>query len=264
MSRRGLQLALTVIGAVAVVFGGLGVARGAAGVLEGGKVSANVDSELRFFASWYAVLGALLLRAARRPETDGAIVRAFAATPAGAVGTLDQSQESIEDCGQLSLFHGFGQTFTAGITGDLDQVDGGIAKLSGNDPLTVKIQTVSGGLPGNTVLASTTVPAASIPPDPDFVAVPIGPVPVTAGTQYAIVFAFVDETLNEDFVCFAGGDPYPGGQFAESIVADWFKHGDDDLAFRTYVTPPPPPPPPACKVIRLSLALFGTPIVICL
>jgi hypothetical protein len=76
MSRRGLQLVLTVIGAVAVVFGGLGVVRGAAGVVEGGKVSANVDSEMRFFASWYAVLGALFLRAARRPESETTIVRA--------------------------------------------------------------------------------------------------------------------------------------------------------------------------------------------
>src|SRR5256885_16052843 len=41
--------------------------------------SANVDSEMRFFASWYAVLGVLVLRAARRPESEATIVRACAA-----------------------------------------------------------------------------------------------------------------------------------------------------------------------------------------
>src|SRR5256885_9670931 len=36
--------------------------------------SANVDSEMRFFASWYAVLGVLVLCAARRPESETTIV----------------------------------------------------------------------------------------------------------------------------------------------------------------------------------------------
>jgi hypothetical protein len=79
MQRRGLQLALTTVGAVAVVFGALGVVKGGDGVLDGGKVSANVDSEMRFFASWYLVLGLLVLRAARRPESEATIVRACGA-----------------------------------------------------------------------------------------------------------------------------------------------------------------------------------------
>jgi hypothetical protein len=41
--------------------------------------SANVDSEFRFYAAWYVVLGALVLKAARRPETETMIVRASAA-----------------------------------------------------------------------------------------------------------------------------------------------------------------------------------------
>src|SRR5215216_5530998 len=79
MSRRGLQVALTAVGAVATTFGALGVLQGGGAVLRGGTVSANVDSEMRFFASWYAVLGVLVLRAARRPESEAAIVRACAA-----------------------------------------------------------------------------------------------------------------------------------------------------------------------------------------
>jgi hypothetical protein len=78
MSRRGLQLALATLGTVGTTFGALGVLQGGAGVLGGGKVSANVDSELRFFAAWYTMFGLLLLRAARRPESEVTIVRAAA------------------------------------------------------------------------------------------------------------------------------------------------------------------------------------------
>jgi hypothetical protein len=79
MNRRGLQLALASVGAVATAFGALGVLQGAGGVFRGGTVSANVDSEMRFFASWYAVLGVLVMHAARRPESEAMLVRACGA-----------------------------------------------------------------------------------------------------------------------------------------------------------------------------------------
>ena len=75
MSRRGLQVTLTILGTVAAVFGAQGVLTGVGGVRNGGKASANVDSELRFFSAWYAVGGLAMLRAARRVETDGATIR---------------------------------------------------------------------------------------------------------------------------------------------------------------------------------------------
>ncbi len=74
--RRGLQVVLSAIGVVATVAGSSAVVQGSANVLRGGEVSANVDSEFRFYASWYAVFGLLLLRAARRPESETVIVRA--------------------------------------------------------------------------------------------------------------------------------------------------------------------------------------------
>jgi hypothetical protein len=79
MSRRGLQAVITGIGSVATVAGVLGVVGGGATVLEGGRVSANVDSEFRFHATWYAVLGVLMLRAARRPEHETVVIRAAGA-----------------------------------------------------------------------------------------------------------------------------------------------------------------------------------------
>ncbi len=77
--RRGLQVVLSAIGVVATVAGSSAVVQGSANVLQGGKVSANVDSEFRFYASWYAMFGLVLLRAARRPESETVIVRACGA-----------------------------------------------------------------------------------------------------------------------------------------------------------------------------------------
>jgi hypothetical protein len=79
MSHAGLRFVLTIVGGVAAVFGALGVVKGADGVHDGGNVSPNVDSELRFFASWYAVFGLLVLRAARQPAPEATIVRACGA-----------------------------------------------------------------------------------------------------------------------------------------------------------------------------------------
>ena len=76
LSRRRLQAVLGLIGAVATVEGARGVLQGTSQVVGGRSASANVDSEYRFYASWYCVLGLLLVRAARRPEAATATVRA--------------------------------------------------------------------------------------------------------------------------------------------------------------------------------------------
>jgi hypothetical protein len=76
VGRRALQRALTTMGLVAMTMGGSGVLRGASEVPDAGPVSGNVDSEYRFYAAWYFVLGVLLLRAARQPEEEATVVRA--------------------------------------------------------------------------------------------------------------------------------------------------------------------------------------------
>jgi hypothetical protein len=76
--RTGLAGLLTVVGGVATFEGVRGVVQGARQVVAGGPVSANVDSEYRFYSAWYAALGALLLAAARRPEHETRLVRAAA------------------------------------------------------------------------------------------------------------------------------------------------------------------------------------------
>jgi hypothetical protein len=79
MGRRGLQLTLTIVGGVAVAFGALTVITGGALVLDGGKVSPSIDSELRFYAAWYVGAGVIVIRAARRVESEGSTIRAVCA-----------------------------------------------------------------------------------------------------------------------------------------------------------------------------------------
>ncbi|MCA1726915.1 MAG: DUF4345 domain-containing protein [Actinobacteria bacterium] len=57
--RRGLQIILALLGVVATVFGLVSVFGGADAVLGSGGASADVDSELRFYAAWYVVAGVL-------------------------------------------------------------------------------------------------------------------------------------------------------------------------------------------------------------
>ncbi len=77
-SARRLGALLTAVGAVASFEGARGVLQGARQVVDGGPVSANVDSEYRFYSAWYAVLGVLVLGAARHPERETRVVRAAA------------------------------------------------------------------------------------------------------------------------------------------------------------------------------------------
>jgi hypothetical protein len=112
-------------------------------------------------------------------------------------------------------------------------------------PLTVEIRNVSGGVPGSTVLASASVPAADVPIEGpplqgfDWIAVPFAsPALVAAGTQYAIVahtsvpghygWGF-QTTLN----AYAGGRAFGVPQ---SPPTTWLTFGaNTDFTFKTYV-----------------------------
>lgn len=175
-----------------------------------------------------------------------------------AAGTLDQEQPWPDD-GTGGGVHVAGpsvpvglapfsraQTFTAGLSGALGQVDLHIAKETHFDttaPLVVEIRNVDGGVPGPAVLASTTVPAADVSPRMSWVAVRFAsPAIVTAGTQYAIVL------YSEHLYTLTGivdeGGAYAGGSLWFSPAwppsGGWQHDDDSDIAFRTYVVVAPP------------------------
>jgi hypothetical protein len=104
-------------------------------------------------------------------------------------GTLDQQQTIFN--GDLGVFttQSDAQTFTAGITGDLDEADLDLSKV-GTPPatVTVEVRTTSAGKPTATVLASGTIATSALGRSGAFVPVAFAtPAPVSAGTQYALV-----------------------------------------------------------------------------
>jgi hypothetical protein len=169
--------------------------------------------------------------------------------PAGAsAGTLDQSQP-IGDFGFIAEVGGpdarqDAQTFTAGLSGSLDQVDVAVyspVPCNGGAGITVEIRTAPGGLPATTPLASANLPAASIPPTTPggFVAVAFAdPAAVTAGTQYALVLSSPACTNIAPYYWSASyGDPYTGGTATSrsSVYPEWSDPTTTDFGFKTYV-----------------------------
>ena len=170
------------------------------------------------------------------------VVVAVTLQPAGpllAAGTLDQSQTTQGD-GTILVGPGaaMAQTFTAGLTGDLDQVALALTTV-GAGTVTIEIRDAVGGAPGSTVLASATVSMASLPargpvPSP-LTSIPLGPpAPVVAGTQYAIVVSPSGIVVSPS----GTSDPYPPGEafFHFSGGGGFAPPPDIDLVFQTFVT----------------------------
>lgn len=180
------------------------------------------------------------------------LVSSFPAAGAQA-GTLDQQQADVEGGGFAavwgpSLGDGFSlaQTFTARASGALDQVDLYLVRDQGEQPgeapLTVELRDVdSAGFPGSSVLASASVPSASIPAfAPAWITIPIpSPALVEAGTPYAIV-AYAGGASVYSWV-FVPEDRYPDGRQSSSETSppsSWNSlHPANDQAFKTYVEP---------------------------
>jgi hypothetical protein len=199
---------------------------------------------------------------ARRTRTFliTAVAAAAALVPAAgaSAGTLDQ-QQTLSNFGglQVDSSNSKAQTFTAGLTGQLDQVDLALSGMSVTTPLTVQIRDGSATAPGDTVLASASVPTSAVTSSESFVPITIAPpASVTAGTQYSIV-ALNDSPAISCWFWYAGktdtGSAYEGGRLYSSPngppgTGPWFEGNTmADFEFKTYVTPPPPPPPPVVQ-----------------
>jgi hypothetical protein len=176
----------------------------------------------------------------------GAAVLALSAGGALAIAdTLDQHQDAYDapsafDAGDYPT----AQTFTAGISGQLDRVSLYAADVNGST-LTVNIETVDGsGYPTGTLLApgatTTTVPVSGWF-DATFSTAPS----VVAGSKYAIVFGG-SGYLRAGGTCTAGA--YSGGQALAYWSSAWqaiastshFESCMTAFAFKTYVVSAPP------------------------
>ena len=165
---------------------------------------------------------------------------------------LDQYQEDSDMWGMIAVEGFFAQTFTPGISGQLDHIDLRIGEWVRDPgyPSTVSIVNTAGGLPSGSLLGEVDIPE---PFDGwntiDFLAESVF---LSAGTQYSIILSNDDDpALNiEPAVTWriTGTDTYPGGSLW-SWRADigWNQDGDMpthdfalmDAAFRTYMVPEP-------------------------
>ena len=163
---------------------------------------------------------------ARRTRTFliTAVAAAAALIPAAgaSAGTLDQ-QQTLSNFGglQVDSTHSKAQTFTAGLTGQLDQVDLALSGMSVTTPLTVQIRDGSATAPGDTVLASASVPTSAVTSSESLVPITFAsPASVTAGTQYSIV-ALNDSPAISGWFWYAGkavtpASAYEGGRLYSS------------------------------------------------
>jgi hypothetical protein len=173
-------------------------------------------------------------------------VVAFLLAPGiASAGTLDQ-QQTANDVAALGPSQSVSdaQTFTAGLTGGLDQVDLLLASVgTPTTYLTVEIRDVSGGVPGEAVLAARSVPPAAVTnTTAQFIPVHFNPpAPVIAGTQYAIVVYSGNVGGNWMIWYVKNSDVYPGGQVLTSTAppSTWTAAPTLDAAFKTYVVPTP-------------------------
>lgn len=153
-------------------------------------------------------------------------------------------QEQTDTSGGLSVISStdsWAQTFTAGRSGLLDRVKLYLEASSSageTEPVTVELTTTSGGSPTSTVLASSTIPAASVSASGGWAQAKFSPAPpVSAGTQYAIVayssstYYWIEAPTND----YAGGGPFLSNS---SPPSSWQPYSTgDDQAFKTYVIP---------------------------
>jgi hypothetical protein len=174
------------------------------------------------------------------------ILLVASSTPAGATGTLDQSQEAQTELNGVPLVGSqfAAQTFTAGRQGALDQVDLLLTRYETPGNLTIEIRTADAGVPTSEVIASGAVVDTSLDADPytyEWVSVALSPAAVVSiGTQYAIVVRDTGAAIfpTDYFVwAEADSDPYANGMAITSGDggATWFLNTSIDFAFRTYV-----------------------------
>jgi hypothetical protein len=170
---------------------------------------------------------------------------------AQAAGTLDQQQPVITQGGN-QVFSGISlaQTFTAGLSGALDQVDVAINEVRipslPTAPLVVEIRDTVNGLPGPTIFSSGSIAPADVPDYRDgttFVSIPLTSVaPVHAGTLYALTLSSATSHEQGVYQWFRtlddSPDLYPAGSavHASGVPLTWVADlGISDWAFKTYV-----------------------------
>ena len=166
------------------------------------------------------------------------------------------------------VFANAGSTFTAGTSGLLTSIDIPIFGVYTPVDLTVRVFLMSGGQPSGAALATSVIPAASLPAFPSLtttnVAVPFtNPATVVRGTTYAFLMNF-ESCTNYSFASIGWG-PAPADKRVINVDSNgtWSIDSAKGINFTTYVETPAVQtsssvPPPTVSVEPL-LASTGQP-----
>lgn len=177
----------------------------------------------------------------RGSVSRGSFAAALAATLSLAIAvpaqattdTLDQSQTLTMSSQRQITF--LAQTFTAGMSGQLDRVSLAADTTTGFANIRVSIQTVSAsGTPSGTTLGSPTAFSGSFVCCRQFHDFALNPtVSITSGTRYAIVV----QTVGGVFTWYNSStlDAYTGGRLYVSSTWLTGSQWGEDFAFRTWV-----------------------------
>ncbi len=191
-----------------------------------------------------------ILKAALVPALIAAT--ALPASTANAAPILDQSQTNDDFVNFLGPTSAIGQTFTVGIAGVLDRIDVQLRKTyptQGPAPdydIEFTLQSLTGGLPSGTVLASATVNGNSLP-EAGLAVTPMtmfdisgAGINVAIGDMFAIVLTAQgtgSETGDWNVFVSSGSGPdlYTGGSKLSGGPGNWSTVGGD-FAFQTFVS----------------------------
>jgi hypothetical protein len=166
---------------------------------------------------------------------------------------IDQQNTNVTNRGfGFNSTNWAGQTFTAGVTGDLTRVDLDLfcSGCTGTTPaITVSIRATAGSpaVPTGADLATATIPGFSSNVGGYFAANFATPLAITAGTRYAVIMRpVVNPSAGIYAYVVSSANPYPNGQRVTSAnsggtwVAD-ITSGGRDLGFKAFVKTGFPP-----------------------
>jgi SprB repeat len=163
---------------------------------------------------------------------------------AGRSEGIDQASNpvALSTTNNLSATTWTGQTFRAGVTGNLTKITMGLGLASGTSgTITVEIRNLNGVNPGTSVLATSTIgPVTNVGTSALYTTTFTTPAAVVSGTSYSIVLrTSVGNTVFGVRGSTAGGSTLANGQvFTTTSSGTTWTPIAADLYFTSYVTPP--------------------------
>lgn len=180
------------------------------------------------------------------------VVALLAAPMASAQQVADAKCPGPATSNRFAGFSAFrwAETFTAIHTGTLAKETISVERLTANSSADYIFQlyTASGGVPTNTLLASKTVPSASVPVGITSISATFSPAPaVTAGHQYAVSVTRPGADTDGNGVGTVAPGVCPNPIYLADVPPNPFspEGSGDEMVFSTFVTLPPPPASPS-------------------